>query len=177
MLLEYVIFGRGGQGVVTAGRILAEAALRSGLFSQSFPEFGPERSGAPVRAYVRVSNHPIALRSPVEAVDGAVVFEGRLLQTGVASHVKSGGVLVVNTPSPLHLDVEDVDVFYVDAAKVVAELDRPRSLNLAMLGAFSRVSKVVPLEAVERVVAGRFGERDAAVVSLAASMVVVEHAA
>jgi len=177
MLLEYVILGRGGQGVVTAGRVLAEAALLSGLFSQSFPEFGPERSGAPVRAYARVSNHPITLRSPVEAVDGAVVFEGRLLRTGVASHVKRGGVLVVNTPSPLHLDVEDVDVFYVDAAKVVAELGRPRSLNLAMLGAFSRVSKVVPLEAVERVVAGRFGERDAAVVRLAASIVVVEHAA
>jgi pyruvate ferredoxin oxidoreductase gamma subunit len=177
MLLEFLILGRGGQGVVTAGRVLAEAALRSGLFSQSFPEFGPERSGAPVRAYVRISKHLVALRSPVESVDGAVVFEERLLGTGVASFVKRGGVLVVNTPSPLHLDIEGVSVFSVDASRAVAELGRPRSLNLAMLGAFSRVSGAVPLEAVERVVAERFGERDAAVVRLGASMVVVEHAA
>ena len=176
MLLEYVILGRGGQGVVTAGRVLAEAALRSGMFSQSFPEFGPERSGAPVRAYVRVSKYPIALRSPVETVDGAIVFEGRLLGTGVASTVKRGGVLVVNSPLPIQLDVEGVNMFYVDAAKVVLELGRPKSLNLAMLGAFSVVSGAVPPEAVERVVAERYGERDAAVVRLAASMVVVEHA-
>jgi Pyruvate/2-oxoacid:ferredoxin oxidoreductase gamma subunit len=65
----------------------------------------------------------------------------------------------------------------VDASRAVAELGRPRSLNLAMLGAFSRVSGAVPPEAVERVVAERFGERDAAVVRLGASMVVVEHAA
>ena len=169
-------WGEAGRGLLRRVGFSPRPPSFLDCFSQSFPEFGPERSGAPVRAYARVSNHPITLRSPVEAVDGAVVFEGRL-RTGVASHVKRGGVLVVNTPSPLHLDVEDVDVFYVDAAKVVAELGRPRSLNLAMLGAFSRVSKVVPLEAVERVVAGRFGERDAAVVRLAASIVVVEYAA
>jgi len=177
MFFESVILGRGGQGVVTAGRILAEAALRSGLFSQSVPEFGPERSGAPVRTYVRISDHPIVLRAPVEVVDGAVVFEERLLRTGVPSYVKKGGVLVVNASSALHLDVKDVNVFSVDASSVVMELGRPRSLNLAMLGAFCRVFGIIPLEAVEAVVAERFGKEDAAVVRLAASMVVVEHAA
>jgi pyruvate ferredoxin oxidoreductase gamma subunit len=177
MFFECVVLGRGGQGVVTAGRILAEGALRSGLSCQSFPEFGPERSGAPVRAYVRVSDHPIVLRAPVEVVDGAVVFEERLLRTGVVSSIKKGGVLVVNASSTPHLEVKDVNVFAVDAARIVSELGRPRSINLAMLGAFCRVSGIVSWEIVEKVVAERFGERDAAVVRHAASIVVVEHAA
>ncbi len=177
-MFELVFLGRGGQGVVTAGRILAEAAINVGLYAQSFPEFGPERSGAPVRTYVRVSGEPIILRSPVEKADAAVVFEGRLLKTGIQGQVKRGGLLVVGSPSPPQGMSGEIAVSFVDAAGVVEELGRPRSLNLAMLGAFCEVKDLVPVESVAKVVTSRFGEKDAEVVRLASRRVVmVKHAA
>jgi len=100
-LFEVILLGRGGQGVVTAGRIQAEAALDTGYYAQSFPEFGPERSGAPVRTYVRISDQPLTLRAPMDQADHAIVFEARLLRTGIAGQVRGGGTLVVGSSSPL----------------------------------------------------------------------------
>lgn len=100
-MFEVILLGRGGQGVVTAGRILAEAALDTGYYAQSFPEFGPERSGAPVRTYVRISDQPLTLRAPMDQADHAIVFEARLLRTGIAGQVRGGGTLVVGSSSPL----------------------------------------------------------------------------
>lgn len=172
MLFELLVLGRGGQGVVTAGRILAEAALRVGLFSQSFPEFGPERSGAPVRAYVRLSDEPVSLRSPLESFDGMLVFERRLLDPGLVETVRSGGLVVVGSESGIEVSRNDVGVFFVDARKIVEELNRPRSLNLALVGALCSVLGLIPLEAVEDVVRKRFGEGNVEIVRRAAAKVV-----
>jgi pyruvate ferredoxin oxidoreductase gamma subunit len=176
-LFEVILLGRGGQGVVTAGRILAEAALDTGYYAQSFPEFGPERSGAPVRTYVRISDQPLTLRAPMDQADHAIVFEARLLRTGIAGQVRGGGTLVVGSSSPPELDGGNLNIYYVDAAGIVEELGRPRSLNLAMLGASCSVTQIVPLETIARIVAARFGEKDADVVRLASRRVVmVKHA-
>ncbi|MEM0444919.1 MAG: 2-oxoacid:acceptor oxidoreductase family protein [Nitrososphaerota archaeon] len=177
MLFELLMLGRGGQGVVTAGRIFAEAALKSGLFSQSFPEFGPERSGAPVRSYVRISDEPVMLRAPIENFDVAVVFERKLLDHRLVEMIRSGGLIVVGSETPVEFARSDIKWFYVDARKIVEELNRPRSINLAMLGALCSVLHLVPLNNVEEIVRRRFGEGNAEVVRRAASRVVEVEAA
>jgi len=165
MFLEILFLGRGGQGVVTAGRILAEAALRQGRYVQTFPEFGPERSGAPVRAYVRVSDEPIEIRAPVEEVDIAAVFEKRLLDSqNVVPLIKDGGLLVAGSSQPLGINSPRIRVFTVDAKQIIESLGRPRSLNLAIVGALASASGLVSVETLREIVASRFGEKDAEVV-------------
>jgi pyruvate ferredoxin oxidoreductase gamma subunit len=172
MFLEILFLGRGGQGVVTAGRIVAEAALRAGLFSQSFPEFGPERSGAPVRSYVRISDEPISMRAPMESFDVAVVFEERLLDSAIVESVRSGGTVVLAAESARELPRGDVKLFVVGARRIIEELKKPRSLNLAMVGALCSVINVIPLKHVEDIVGRRFGEENREVVRRAAQLVV-----
>src|SRR3990167_7956124 len=75
--------GRGGQGVVTASRLLAAAAVRAGLYPLSLPEFGAERSGAPVEAHTRIDRISPTLRSPIDAPDVVVVFDWTLLDVDV----------------------------------------------------------------------------------------------
>jgi len=172
MFLEILFLGRGGQGAVTAGRILAEAALREGKYVQTFPEFGPERSGAPVRAYVRISDEPIEIRAPVETVDIAGVFEKRLLDSqNILPMIKDGGLLVVGSGQPLGIKSPGVKVFTVDARQIIESLGRPRSLNLAIIGALASASGVVSVDVLREIVASRFGEKDAEVVVAASRSV------
>ncbi|MEM3155854.1 MAG: 2-oxoacid:acceptor oxidoreductase family protein [Nitrososphaerota archaeon] len=172
MLLELLFLGRGGQGVVTAGRIVAEAVLRAGLFSQSFPEFGPERSGAPVRSYVRISDEPIYTRAPMENFDVAVVFEERLLDSAIMESVRSGGIIVLGSESTPELPRGDIKLFVIGARRILEELRKPRSLNLAMIGALCSATKLIPLQHVEDIVVRRFGEENREVVRRAAQLVV-----
>lgn len=157
---------------MTAGRLLAEAALRAGLYSQSYPEFGPERSGAPVRAYVRISDEPLTLRAPIESFDAAAVFEERLLDPAILEMMKGGGCVVLNSESAPRLPQKDVKVFVVKARRLVEELKRPRSLNLAMIGALVSVLDVFPITHLEESVRRRFGQENAEIVRRAAEMVV-----
>lgn len=157
---------------MTAGRLLADAALKAGLYSQSYPEFGPERSGAPVRAYVRISDEPVTLRAPIESFDAATIFEERLLDPTIVDSIKSGGYIVLNSENVPRLTRSDVKVFVVRARQIIEELRKPRSLNLAMLGALSSVLEVVPHHYVEEAIRRRFGEENAEVVRRASQMVV-----
>ncbi len=153
---------------MTAGRILAEAALRQGMYVQTFPEFGPERSGAPVRAYVRLSDEPIEIRAPVENYDMAGVFEKRLLESqNILPLMKDSGILVVGSNQPLGIKSKNIKLFSVDAKQVVESLGRPRSLNLAIVGALASVSGIISIDVLREIVESRFGEKDAEVVAVA----------
>lgn len=159
---EFIFVGRGGQGVVTASRMLAEAALLEGKFVQSFPEFGPERSGAPVKAYARVSNTPIEIRAPVEKADTVVYFEGKLTRVYEPTTLtRPNGVVVVSCREPSALPrMDGLHVFTVDGQHVVESLKRPLSLNMVMLGATVAATKIVSLETLKSLVAKRFSSAD-----------------
>lgn len=159
---ELVFVGRGGQGVVTASRILAEAALVEGKFVQSFPEFGPERSGAPVKAYARVSNTPIEIRAPVEKADTAVYFETRLIHVYEPTTLtRPNGVVVVSCMEPSSLPrMDGLHVFMVNGRRIVESLNRPLSLNMVMLGATVAATRIVSLETLRSLVAKRFSPAD-----------------
>ena len=97
-LIEIRWHGRGGQGAKTASLLLADAAFNTGKYIQGFPEYGPERMGAPITAYNRISNKPITIHSNIYEPDYVVVVDDSLLDcVDVTSGLKESGAIVINT--------------------------------------------------------------------------------
>ena len=97
-LIEIRWHGRGGQGAKTASLLLADAAFNTGKYIQGFPEYGPERMGAPITAYNRISNNPIVIHSNIYEPDYVVVVDDSLLETvNVSAGLKEDGAIVINT--------------------------------------------------------------------------------
>jgi pyruvate ferredoxin oxidoreductase gamma subunit len=145
--------GRGGQGVVTANELLAGAALKEGKFIKAFPEFGPERMGAPIRAFTRLSDKPIMVHSQVYTPDMVVVIDATLLkQVNVLEGLKDEGQVVANFPDGKdklgQLIGRTRNVHSVNATKIaMEEIGRPTT-NTAMLGAVVKSLGFVSLESV-----------------------------
>jgi len=156
-MMEVRFHGRGGQGAVTAARLLAEAAFLEGKYCQAFPSFGAERRGAPVLAFTRIDNKPIRIRSLVYEPNHVVVLDPTLLEAvNVAAGLKRGGIIVVNakeTPEELKAG----KVAAVDATAIALELLGTPITNTAMLGAFAKATKLVSLESVVKAIEGYFG--------------------
>ena len=97
-LVEIRWHGRGGQGAKTASLLLADAAFNTGKYIQGFPEYGPERMGAPITAYNRISDNPIRIHSNIYEPDYVVVVDDTLLEcVDVTSGLKESGAIVINT--------------------------------------------------------------------------------
>ncbi|MFO8035367.1 MAG: 2-oxoacid:acceptor oxidoreductase family protein [Anaerolineales bacterium] len=153
-LTEIRWHGRGGQGVVTAGKLLAEAALGTEQYFQAFPDYGPERMGAPIRAFTRLSDQPITIHSQVETPDVVLVLDPTLLSSvPVAEGLVEDGVLVVNTA----LSPEEVreatgfktgKVFTVDASHIAIEEMGREITNTPMLGALVKATGLISLDAL-----------------------------
>ncbi|MFC1935564.1 2-oxoacid:acceptor oxidoreductase family protein [Chloroflexota bacterium] len=157
--------GRGGQGVVTASNLLAEAALEDGRYFQSFPDFGAERSGAPIIAYSRVSDTFIHIRSPVTEPDIVMVLDATLIgKVDFLAGLQEDGAVVVNTPlSPEemreHLNVGLRRVCTVDGTSISTDLLGRNIPNVPMLGGLLRVEEIVSQEAVLATIRHRLGAR------------------
>lgn len=140
--------GRGGQGAVTSAELIALAAISKGKYAQSFPSFGPERRGAPVQAFLRVSeDEPIRIRSEITEPDVVVVLNPDLLRVvNVTSGLKPGGTLIVNTTKSLDEIASQYGDGYrvatVNAMKIARESIGLPITNTTMIGA---LLKVVPL--------------------------------
>ncbi len=154
-MIEIRMHGRGGQGGVIAAKILASAIFMEGRFAQSFPSFGVERRGAPVLAFTRVDDKPVRLRTAIYEPDHLIVLDATLIKsTNVFSGLKKGGTILVNTSIPVELlrFPEDYSVGAVDAADIAASHNLgTRSIpivNTAILGAFSKFTGVVGIDAV-----------------------------
>ncbi|MFQ6088465.1 MAG: 2-oxoacid:acceptor oxidoreductase family protein [Candidatus Methanofastidiosia archaeon] len=147
---EIRFHGRGGQGVVTASQLLAETALFENKYIQAFPEFGPERMGAPIRAFSRISEERIDLHSQVYKPDVVVVIDPTLLSEKIAEGLSRDGILVANTPlSPKkvrELTNFKGKIFTVDATKIAREEIGKPIANTACLGALVRATNIVELE-------------------------------
>ena len=163
-MVEVRFHGRGGQGVWTASLLLAQAGLRERKFVQSFPAFGPERSGAPVTAYTRISEKPIRIHSGIYNPDVVVVVDPTLLGPEVVEGAKPETKLVVNTSLGGRevrekAGAEGLETWVVDASSMAMKiLGRPIT-NTAMLGALIRAVEVVKLESLLEVAGERFTGR------------------
>jgi pyruvate ferredoxin oxidoreductase gamma subunit len=161
---EIILFGRGGMGVVTGTELLTEAAAHEDKYGQSFPLFGLERRGAPFRAYVRLSNEPIHVRTEIHQPDIVIVMDQtilKLLDVTEGLDSQNGTLIINSTHSPSELRSEygfQCKVATVDADHIAMKEFGRRITNTPMIGAFCRVSGLVQLASVFKAVSTLFGE-------------------
>ena len=148
-LIEIRWHGRGGQGAKTASLLLADAAFNTGKFIQGFPEYGPERMGAPITAYNRISNAPITIHSNIYEPDYVVVVDDTLLESvPVTAGLKEDGAIIINTTKDEEylkkvLNGYNGAVYTIDARKVSMETLGKYFPNTPMLAAIVKVSGVM----------------------------------
>ena len=153
-LIEIRWHGRGGQGAKTASLLLADAAFNTGKYIQGFPEYGPERMGAPITAYTRISDKPITIHSNIYEPDYVVVVDDTLLASvPVTDGLKAEGAIVINTTKTaeelkeLLKDYEGT-IYAIDARKVSEEALGKYFPNTPMLAAIVKVSGIMSDEAL-----------------------------
>ena len=161
-MVEVCWHGRGGQGAKTASQFLGDAALDIGKYIQAFPEYGPERAGAPMKAFTRISDEPIYIHSSVTNPDVVIVIDPTLLGTvDVTDGLEDNGILLVNTDkSPADIRKETNfkhgKVGTVDATKIALETLKIPMPNMPMLGAFLKVNSIVSIDEVSDIVKAKF---------------------
>ena len=161
-LIEIRWHGRGGQGAKTASLLLADAAFNTGKFIQGFPEYGPERMGAPITAYNRISTSPIRIHSNIYEPDFVVVVDDSLLSSvDVTAGLKKEGAIVINTTKgvdeikPL-LNGYEGNVYAIDARAVSEEALGNYFPNTPMLAAIVKVTEIMEEEAFINDMEGSF---------------------
>jgi pyruvate ferredoxin oxidoreductase gamma subunit len=158
--------GRGGQGTVTAAKVLADACLSGGRYVQAFPEYGPERAGAPLRAYNRVSSKELRMHCPVLRPQIVSVVDATLLDAiNVMEGATEDATVVVNTskdPQEIRAKLNagpGQKVFVIDATKIALECIGRALPNAPMLGAICKVTGLVSLDHLIEDVRRSFGKK------------------
>jgi len=162
-LVEIRWHGRGGQGAVTSAELVAQAAVSEGKYAQAFPSFGPERRGAPVMAFVRISQQqPIRIRADIREPDVVVVLDSSLLAImDVSSGLKVEGMVILNSKKDVGQAKRDLGInsslAVVDATRIARELLGVPITNTTMVGALIKATGVVSLESLVGPLKRRFG--------------------
>ncbi len=148
-MIEIRWHGRGGQGAKTASLLLADAAFNTGKYIQGFPEYGPERMGAPITAYNRISDEPITIHSNIYYPDYVVVVDDTLLESvDVTAGLKEDGAILINTTKPAEVLRKELkgykgDVYTLDARKISLETLGRYFPNTPMLAGIVKVSGIM----------------------------------
>jgi len=160
-ILEIIIHGRGGQGAKTASQFIAEAALEKGKHIQSFPEYGPERAGAPMIAYNRISDKHISTYAPVVNPDVVMVIDPTLVgSVKVAEGLTDKGILIVNT-SESAADIKkktnfNGKIYCVDATKISIDTVGKNQPNTPILGALIKATSIISIDAIKESIKKKF---------------------
>ncbi len=161
-LIEIRWHGRGGQGAKTASLLLADAAFNTGKFIQGFPEYGPERMGAPITAYNRISDTPITIHSNIYEPDYVIVVDDTLLKAvNVTAGLKLTGAIIINTTKNFEelkpfLNDYAGSVYCIDARKISIEALGKYFPNTPMLAAIVKVSGIMSDEEFLKDMEGSF---------------------
>jgi pyruvate ferredoxin oxidoreductase gamma subunit len=164
-MIEIRWHGRGGQGAKTAALLLADAAFETGLYVQGFPEYGPERMGAPITAYNRLSDTPIRVHSNIYDPDMVVVVDETLLKSvDVTAGLKSGGKLLINSnrqPEDILAEFPALDgeIYVIDAADISIRALGKNLPNTPLLTAAARLAGIMGKEAFFEVMEKAFAEK------------------
>ena len=155
-MIEIRWHGRGGQGAKTASLLLADALFNTGKYIQGFPEYGPERMGAPITAYNRIDDSPIRIHSNIYEPDYVVVVDDTLVgPVDVAKGLKKGGSILINTSldgSILKERLGNVDakIYTIDASKIAMETIGANFPNTALLSAVIRITNLMSEDELEK---------------------------
>ena len=161
-LIEIRWHGRGGQGAKTASLLLADAAFNTGKYIQGFPEYGPERMGAPIVAYNRISNNPITIHSNIYEPDYVIVVDDTLLDcVDVTAGLKDSGAIIINSTKDNNYLKEKLknyngSVYKIHARKISIEALGKYFPNTPMLAAIVKVSNIMTEEAFLEDMIGSF---------------------
>ena len=172
ILIEIRWHGRGGQGGVTSAELLAKAAYIDGYKGvQAFPYFGAERRGAPVKAFTRIDDEEINVRSQVYTPDVVAVLDSTILELiDVTEGLVEKGKVIINTPkSPSEISIPRGHIYTFDGTGIALKngllVGGLPVINTTMLGAISKATGLVKLETIQKVIcenwAGKVGERNA----------------
>lgn len=150
-MFEIRFHGRGGQGAVTASKILALAAFNEGKYVVSFPFFGTERRGAPVTAYTRIDDEPILLKTQIYNPDAVVILDSYVMKSSdVTSGMKENSYFILNTSKEPKSFDHGYRVATVDATSIALKVGLGNRanpiINTAMIGAFARATGMISLE-------------------------------
>jgi len=158
--------GRGGQGTVTAAKTFANACLHSGRYVQAFPEYGPERSGAPLQAYNRISHQKIVRHCPVSNPDIVAIVDASLIHSvNVCAGLCNDGLFLVNTDGGRESIKKSLalkpkqKLYCVDATGIAQDCFGQPFPNSAMVGALGKISSLVDLDALLADVEKSFGKK------------------
>lgn len=150
-MIEVLWHGRGGQGAFTAARLLGAAySFEEGKHALAFPAFGPERRGAPMRAFTKLSQEPIGNRSAIALADYVIYLDDTLLGDDFADELKQTGQVIINSTESF----DDPRIHVIDADGLSREILGRAIPNTALLGALVALCPDVTREAVERAIRG-----------------------
>lgn len=149
-MVEILWHGRGGQGAFTAARLLGAAYTleKDNNYALAFPSFGPERRGAPIRAFTKLDSKPIGNRSEIDKADYSIFLDDTLFNETAFSELKDGGKILLNTKQKY----SDDRIITVDASELAMEILKLPITNTAMLGAFAALYEGIDLDAIEKAV-------------------------
>ncbi|MFC1870378.1 2-oxoacid:acceptor oxidoreductase family protein [Chloroflexota bacterium] len=162
-LLEIRWHGRGGQGAVTSAELMAQAAISEDQYAHAFPSFGPERRGAPVLSFVRISRQePIRIRAEITEPDVVVVLDPGLLPIiNVTSGLREDGTVVINTRKRAEQIRKEFgirqSIATVDATRIAREILGVPITNTTMVGAVIKATEVVKIDSLVEPLKQRFG--------------------
>jgi 2-oxoisovalerate ferredoxin oxidoreductase gamma subunit len=154
-MVEIRFHGRGGQGTVVASKVLADALAKEGNFVQAYPEFGVERRGAPVFAFIRIDNRPIYDKSRIYAPDHVVVVDPTLVEAiDVTEGLKGNGVIIINSDKkpesfkyPARFRVATIDATEIAVKHKLGTLAAP-IVNTAIVGAVTKILNLTRLDSL-----------------------------
>ncbi len=161
-MIEIRFHGRGGQGAVTSAELMAQTAIGSGKYAQAFPSFGPERRGAPVTAFLRISDKPIRVREKVYTPNVVVILDPSVMNvTKVDAGLKEDGLMIINSTR----SAEDLRKQYgfkqkiatIDALHIALEVLKAPITNTVMMGSLAKVCNVATPDDVREPLMTRFG--------------------
>lgn len=162
------IHGRGGQGVVTAAELIAIAAFYEGKEAQAFPHFGVERSGAPIKSYVRIDESPILTRERVYRPDILIIQDATLLgEPEITEGIDSNTLVIINAPMgyelPLRLPTKNI--FFTPATDIALEIFGKNIVNTVILGGFAKKSGLISLTSLKEAIKEKFQEKGSNIIS------------
>jgi len=164
-IFEITIYGRGGQGAKTCAQIIAESAMLSGNHIQGFPEYGPERRGAPVRSFVRISNKPIRIHEPVSTPDMVIVIDGKLFDVIEELKEYTCPIIINSDKSEKGFKIKSKKKIIIDGSKIAMEEIRINNPNIVLIGTLlhyletTNKDKIINYKKVEKTISEEFKKK------------------
>jgi pyruvate ferredoxin oxidoreductase gamma subunit len=156
------IHGRGGQGVVTAAELIAIAAFYEGKYSQAFPNFGVERSGAPIQSYARISDQEIITHEQIYKPSVLIIQDATLIgHVDVFSGADKNTIIIINGEPKNYpnLKLKTKKIFFTPATETALEIFGKNIVNTIILGAFAKYTKIISLSSLEKAIKEKFKDK------------------